>query len=56
MATNPARIGEQIKCSVAGEVYHSYLPKPLPPVPAIEMEKIYPFLDKATPPTMLQTI
>lgn len=41
------RVGDQLKCSVAGEVYHSYLPKPLPPVPAIEMEAIYPLLDKA---------
>ncbi len=47
MTVNPERVGEQIRCSVAGEVYHSYLPKPLPPIPAIEMEKIYLLLDKA---------
>lgn len=47
MTANLARVGEQVKCSLAGEVYHSYVPKPLPPVPAIEMEKIYPLLDKA---------
>lgn len=41
------RVGDYIKCSVAGENYSSYVPRTLPPVPAIEMEKIYPLLDKA---------
>ncbi len=41
------RVGEYIKCSVTGESYNSYVPKPLPPVPAIEMEKFYPLLDQA---------
>jgi Fic family protein len=47
MTANSVRVGEQVKCSVAGQIYYSYLPKPLPPVPAIEMETIYPLLDKA---------
>jgi len=41
------RVGEHIKCSVTSESYNSYVPKPLPPVPAIEMEKLYPLLDRA---------
>ena len=41
------RVGEHIECSVASESYQSYIPKPLPPVPSIEMYKIYPLLDKA---------
>ncbi|MCX7120699.1 MAG: Fic family protein [Gammaproteobacteria bacterium] len=41
------RVGEPIQCSVAGEVYCSYMPRPLPPVPAIEMEKLYLLLDQA---------
>jgi hypothetical protein len=47
MTAHSERIGEYLKCSVAGESYHSYIPKALPPVPAIEMEKIYPLLDQA---------
>lgn len=47
MTANLTRVGEKITCSVAGESYDAYLPKPLPPVPAIEMETIYPLLDKA---------
>jgi Fic family protein len=41
------RVGEQVKCSVAGEIYYVYIPKPLPPMPPIEMDKIYPLLDQA---------
>jgi Fic family protein len=48
MTANILRVGEQIKSSVAGEIVLSYLPKPLPPIPAIEMETIYPLLDKAS--------
>lgn len=47
MTAIPERIGEHLKCSAAGEVYFSYIPKALPPVPAIEMDKIYPLLDQA---------
>ncbi|HAU1183612.1 TPA: Fic family protein [Legionella pneumophila] len=42
------RIGEQVKSSVAGETYTAYVPKPLPPSPSIEMDKIYPYLDQAS--------
>ena len=41
------RVGDSVKCSVAGEMYNTYIPKPLPPMPAIEMGKIYPLLDQA---------
>lgn len=41
------RIGIYLKCSVAGESYNAYSPKPLPPNPPLAMEKIYPLLDKA---------
>ncbi|HAT1773585.1 TPA: Fic family protein [Legionella pneumophila] len=42
------RIGEQVTSSVAGETYTAYVPKPLPPSPSIEMDKIYPYLDQAS--------
>ena len=41
------RIGDYIKSSVAGETYAAYFPKPLPPNPPLEMDKIYPLLDQA---------
>lgn len=47
MTAFPDRIGEYIRCSVTGESYNAYAPRPLPPVPAIEMEKLYPLLDRA---------
>lgn len=47
MAAFPERIGEYVRCSVTGESYNSYVPKSLPPIPAIEMDKIYPLLDQA---------
>ncbi|MBI4357129.1 MAG: Fic family protein [Gammaproteobacteria bacterium] len=47
MTVFPERMGEYIKYSVAGETYTSYAPKPLPPIPAIEMQKIHPLLDRA---------
>lgn len=47
MAAFPERVGEYIKCSVTGESYNSYAPKPLPPIPHIEMERLYPLLDQA---------
>ena len=47
MTAFPERIGESIQCSVTGETYNSYVPQPLPPIPAIEMEKLYPLLDRA---------
>ena len=42
------RIGEYIKCSVAGEYYSAYVPQKLPPIPALEMDKLYTLLDKAS--------
>lgn len=47
MTAFPERVGEYIKCSVRGESYNSYAPKPLPPIPPIEMERLYPLLDQA---------
>jgi Fic family protein len=47
MAAYPERVGEHIKCSTTGETYHCYAPQPLPPIPAIEMAKLYPLLDQA---------
>ena len=47
MTAFPERVGESVRCSVAGEIYHSYVPRPLPPIPAIEMVKLYPLLDQA---------
>ena len=48
MTVYQERLGEYIKCSIAGESYNAYLPKPLPPIPALEMEKIYTLLDQAS--------
>ncbi len=47
MSAHPNRIGDLVRCSIAGEVYHTYVPKPLPPVPSIDMQALYPFLDQA---------
>lgn len=41
------RIGEYVKCSVAGEYYSAYVPPKLPPIPALDMEKLYTLIDKA---------
>ncbi|MEI6790670.1 MAG: Fic family protein [Myxococcaceae bacterium] len=41
------RVGERVLCSMAGESYHCYVPKALPPLPSIEMDKIYPLLEQA---------
>ncbi|MDR0289443.1 MAG: hypothetical protein LBI06_00730, partial [Treponema sp.] len=41
--------GTLVKSSlVAGEQYKTYMPEPLPPVPAIEMPEIAAWLDKAS--------
>lgn len=42
------RIGQFIKCSLSGEHYASYVPKPLPPAPPLNMDELYPLLDQAT--------
>jgi Fic family protein len=47
MAIYKERAGNYIKCSMMGESYNAYVPRKLPPVPAIAMEKLYPLLDKA---------
>lgn len=42
------RVGEKLKSSVVGgEAYYTYIPKPLPPNPPLNMDKIYPLLDQA---------
>jgi Fic family protein len=41
------RLGRYIKSSLAGEAYESYVPKPLPPVPPIDMSGIFLLLDQA---------
>lgn len=41
------RIGERIKCTIAGQPYLAYVPKPLPPTPPLNMEGLYPLLDQA---------
>lgn len=42
------RIGTQIKLKVGGESYKAYIPPKLPPRPAIDIEAIYPLLEKST--------
>ncbi len=43
------RIGRYIKSSVVGgESYNAYIPTPLPPIPAIDMDSLYPLLDQAS--------
>lgn len=44
---NRDRSGEYITCSVTGESYKAYIPAPLPPVPPLQMEQLYPLLDQA---------
>lgn len=41
------RIGQYLKSSTTGEVYSTYIPKPLPPKPALQIEPLYPLLDRA---------
>lgn len=42
------RIGRYLRSSVvAGEYYDSYIPKPLPPEPPLDMRELYPLLDQA---------
>ena len=45
---SPDRIGTYLPSSVvAGENYYSYLPPPLPPEPAIDLNNLYPLIDQA---------
>jgi Fic family protein len=41
------RIGTYIKQGSAGAYYKCYVPPKLPPVPSLQMEQLYPYLDKA---------
>lgn len=42
------RIGRYLRSAVvAGEYYDSYIPKPLPPEPPLDMRELYPLLDQA---------
>jgi Fic family protein len=47
MTAYSERVGEKLACSVAGEIYYSYLPRALPPFPPLEMQTFYPLLDQA---------
>lgn len=43
------RVGDFIKCGKGSEEpYRAYMPRPLPPVPPLDMEELYPLLDKAS--------
>ena len=47
-AAKKDRIGKYVKSSIiGGESFNSYIPSTLPPQPPIEMDEIYPLLDKA---------
>lgn len=39
--------GKLIKCSVTSECYEAYIPNRLPPQPEIDMQSVYPLLEKA---------
>lgn len=42
------RVGTYITQKVAGELYKAYLPPRLPPAPAVDLTKLYSYLEKAT--------
>jgi len=42
-----SRIGTYIQKGVSGAFYKAYIPPKLPPIPPINMEQLYPYLDKA---------
>jgi Fic family protein len=44
---NNTRLGYYVSRSTAGEVYQSYIPAILPPVPTIDMSRLYKSLDQA---------
>src|SRR5690606_18756993 len=44
---NPQRVGEFVKNATAGERFTAYVPRPLPPIPPLDMTDLYPLLDKA---------
>jgi len=41
------RSGKYVSCSVTGEQYNAFIPDPLPPNPALQMNEIYPLLEQA---------
>src|SRR5436190_13401710 len=41
------RIGTYVQKGVPGAFYKAYIPPKLPPIPPINMEQLYPYLDKA---------
>lgn len=41
------RVGKYVKQGLAGHYYNCYVPKKLPPEPALQMDQLYPLLDKA---------
>ncbi len=43
-----SRVGKKINCSVGGEDYFAYIPQHLPPKPNVDLEGLYPLLEKAT--------
>ena len=46
--TNNTRLGQYVESAViGGESYRAYIPAPLPPEPPVDMERLYPLLDKA---------
>src|SRR3990167_7035047 len=45
---NRNRIGTYIIQKMAGESYKAYVPSKLPPVPPLDLAKLYPYLEKAT--------
>ena len=42
------RIGTYRSQKAGGEVYKAYIPAPLPPRPPLDLDRLYPFLEKAT--------
>lgn len=46
-AETNTRLGSYVSRSVAGEAYQSYIPAPLPPMPSIDMDRLYKSLDQA---------
>jgi Fic family protein len=40
------RIGTYVTCSVVGESYKAYIPKPLPPVPPLSLEGLHGLMEK----------
>ncbi|QQR68632.1 MAG: Fic family protein [Alphaproteobacteria bacterium] len=46
--TENKRIGEYVTCAMGSpEPYRAYIPPPLPPQPPLDMERLYPMLEKA---------